>query len=679
MTSRVSISLLSLPFLLFFFCCKIAAADDTESWAGTHYRLVWVQDHGDGADSLAHGRNLVLYGLDSRDGRGERPLVKEKGNYFKPLITPDGKQVVVSDRLSRQMYVIDWETGKQTALGQGVAVEVWQEPEGRFFFSKPRVWVYCFSGLQPENKYGTSQPLYRFELDNPKKKELIWDSTNMAWSNVQLSRDGEMIGGLFPWPHGGVLSGKDHKWQRLGRGCWTSLSPDNSKILWIFDGLHRNVLMHKVESGESWKVNVNSGPGMNGFEVYHPRWSNHPRYFVLTGPYEKGEGGGNRIGGGGDKVEIVAGRFDAQAKNIESWRQLTHNKKADFYPDLWLENGEKADLEDGLTQPVIAEKALPWPASSAHLLFLWENMKAANQLSEDSPVGFYQCAVDLHGRALHTRNLELSLAGGWADTGDAGQKISGAQAGKKELAVEFSATTDPGQSGRIVAFTGSGADSLSLWQEKTSFTVKVGDKIIASWDKTLGGSQQPTHFALNLSDAGAELFVNGESVGRKKVVGGFKMPVASELVLGDTDGTWSGVLANLAIYNATLASDQIRAGAAHVQKNQSRGSGVERLVVTGRLLEKTEIPPPDSIGAYSRALVVNTYSVDSVQEGKYDGDRILVAEWAVLDRQIVKEYGSKDAETLILEKFGDHPELEGERQMMDLFEPDLEMYYRLSP
>ena len=37
----------------------------------------------------------------------------------------------------------------------------------------------------------------------------------------------------------------------------------------------------------------------------------------------------------------------------------------------------------------------------------------------------------------------------------------------------------------------------------------------------------------------------------------------------------------------------------------------------------------------------------------------------------------QQGERLTLEKFSDHPELEGERQMMDVFEPDLEMYYRL--
>jgi len=104
----------------------------------------------------------------------------------------------------------------------------------------------------------------------------------------------------------------------------------------------------------------------------------------------------------------------------------------------------------------------------------------------------------------------------------------------------------------------------------------------------------------------------------------------------------------------------------------------ERLVVEGKLAERTEIPAPDSIGAYRRALVVNTYFIDKVVSGEYGQDRVLVAEWAILDRTIVKKYDTPaHPEQLVLEKFGDHPELEGERQMMDVFEPDLEMYYRI--
>jgi hypothetical protein len=55
----------------------------------------------------------------------------------------------------------------------------------------------------------------------------------------------------------------------------------------------------------------------------------------MTGPYKEGEGG-NRIRGGGDEVEVYAGRFSPDLKKVEHWFKITDNEKGDFCPDLWL-------------------------------------------------------------------------------------------------------------------------------------------------------------------------------------------------------------------------------------------------------------------------------------------------------------------------------------------------------
>ncbi|PID72881.1 MAG: hypothetical protein CR992_01110, partial [Desulfobacterales bacterium] len=88
-----------------------AAASPLGRWVGAHSRVVWVQDQDKGSDTFGRSRELMLYGYDSVDGRGERPLLSEKGNYFKPLFTPDGKKVIVSDRLQRMIYTVDWKSG----------------------------------------------------------------------------------------------------------------------------------------------------------------------------------------------------------------------------------------------------------------------------------------------------------------------------------------------------------------------------------------------------------------------------------------------------------------------------------------------------------------------------------------------------------------------------------------
>ena len=35
-------------------------------------------------------------------------------------------------------------------------------------------------------------------------------------------------------------------------------------------------------------MNISKAPGVNDYEVYHPRWSNDVRYMVMTGPYTSG-------------------------------------------------------------------------------------------------------------------------------------------------------------------------------------------------------------------------------------------------------------------------------------------------------------------------------------------------------------------------------------------------------
>lgn len=650
--------------------------DRIGQWTGKHTRLVWLQDQGNGADALAHGNNLMLYGYDSRDGRGERPLLPKVDNWFKPLITPDGSQVIVSNRAKRQMYMVEWESGKVRELGEGVAVAVWQDPKPSFLLRRTTTWVYCLSGPQPENKYGSAQPLFRFPLDNPEKKELLWNKTHLQWSNIQLSRDGELMGGLFPWPDGGVLWMKDKRFQRLGKGCWTSLSPDNSKLLWIFDGLHRNLQIHDVPGGKSWNVKINGAPGIGGYEVYHPRWSNHPRYFVLTGPYVKGEGG-NKIGGGGEKVEIYIGRFDERAQKVEAWLKVTDNGRADFFPELWIEGGNEATLAESVAEADGPVETM-WPASRDRLVFVWENMKGANQLDEKSPIGFFQSNIDLRGTALFTRDFQLATGGGWGETGEAGRKIGAALARTGEAGVEFTLTPQEDQRGRIVSLTAGNQPGLVVAQQGSDLLVQTGDGDAAVWPGLLAAGQ-PLHLVLNAGGDGVELFADGRSLGKKP--GKFKpaeTPVDT-LQFGDPTGGWHGILEGLAVYDRPLPGREIAVNSRLAEsRNTTRAAAVDRLVVEGTLDQTTEIPAPDSLGAYRRALVVNTYSVDRVDQGEYGQGRVLVAEWAILDRTPIKTYDpAGPSERLVLEKFADHPELEGERQMMDVFEPDLEMYYRL--
>jgi hypothetical protein len=144
-----------------------------------------------------------------------------------------------------------------------------------------------------------------------------------------------MAGGNFPWPDAGIAQLPNKSWTRLGSGCWTALSQDDSYALWIFDDQHRNLFIDDISGKQGRWVNINGAPGIDGYEVYHPRWSNHPRIMTMTGPYREGSGP-SRILEGGRGVEIYVGRFNADFNAIESWWKVTNNDRGDFFPDVWV-------------------------------------------------------------------------------------------------------------------------------------------------------------------------------------------------------------------------------------------------------------------------------------------------------------------------------------------------------
>ncbi len=98
------------------------------------------------------------------------------------------------------------------------------------------------------------------------------------------------------------------------------------------------------------------------------------------------------------------------------------------------------------------------------------------------------------------------------------------------------------------------------------------------------------------------------------------------------------------------------------------------------MLEAAPIPTPKSILPYRRAMLVNEYEVVRVLEGNYEGTKILVAHWVIRDGQVLataaREPGS--VHRMTLEAYDAHPELEGERLVMDSDEFELRLYYDIN-
>jgi hypothetical protein len=688
--------------LLVLISCTGNAAKEKESklkkFTGTHTRVVWVQEQAKGGDTFAFSNHFKLVGFDSQDGQKERYLLDETANFYKPIFTPDGQQVVVSSRTKQEIYLVNFNKGNKKLLGKGVALDVWKAPD------TGKTWVYALAGDGPENKYFSTHPLIRFPLNKPSKRQPVWNKTHLSWSNFDLSRDGKLAGGLFPWPDAGILTFAENTWKKYGQGCWTALSPDNSGILWIFDGQHRNLNFINSFTEKSWKVNINSAPGIDGFEVYHPRWSNHVQFMTMTGPYVEGEGG-NKIGGGGQGIEIYLGKFSPNLEKIEGWFKVSHNQKADFYPDVWLANGYESNFStrEATSQAVKnAEQPTSTSENSEEVLFTWKNLKAENKLAESSPLGFQQLNVLPVQRAFFNRYLEMELHGAGYTAEWPGKEAASILQKQKQLGIEFLFTperTAPTTQGQLV-FIGSNKTSKDSYGLRVSQLAAGLDIELFAPSSSLAHIQipdlfhehRPEHIYIAVEKSALKVYAGGVLLREIKIKDShFASWQEADLVFGQTktdvfdndqNNIFNAAISNVAVHSQPLSAEGIAAKSKQISEKLQGRKPLETLSFQGKITEVSKVPAPESLGAYSRTLVVNRYAIDPKSvEGEYSEKEILVAQWAVLDRKILPETAAFTVGSqakLKVHPFDAHPELEGERLMMDMFDPDLELYYQVN-
>jgi len=671
------------------------AAPTLEQLAGTHTRAVWVQDLSKGSrDTFAWGQELRLAGLDSRDGKGERVILEKVGNCVKPMFTPDGKRIVFSDRHANAVHAIDWDGSGLRTLCRGIAVDVVADPDGK------RVWVYYMTE-SPKPRDKRKLPLRRHELDGA-RDELVWDQTALSIDNFHVSRDLTHASGLFPWPDGGIAELPNRRWTKLAGGCWTSLAPDDSYLFWIFDGPHRNVYVHN-RAGSSWLLCIGDGPGMNGFEVYHPRWSNHPRFIAVTGPYlgNGGKPGGNRIGQGGQAVEVYAGRLSPDFKAVEAWCKITSNQVGDFFPDLWVSGGETVNVPkavagvadaDPMTDQDLAEFKV-WPGIHEGLVFLWENSKVTNTVLDPDGKPVRSCKVIEHGKAIYTPDFGMDLRDGAVFAQDVDKVLLDACRASNQLGIEVTLIPpDLTQSGpaRIVSFSlDPGQRNFTLGQSnewlvfrlRTPQTGANGTNPEVKLCKLMPG--KPHHVVVSYLPGKLTCVVNGEPVRLSDTVrGDFSNWEQHHLLFGDEwtrDRDWDGMLEGVAIYARAIGQAEAeKRFALYSRKLQDRPRRMP-LIVQAKLVAKTATPAPEDIAPYRRCLGLYAYDVERVVSGICQDKRIAVAHWVILDSQALPDNRAVGRSMrLLLEPFDDHPQLKSERLAIDLDEIDLEQYIDLS-
>jgi alginate O-acetyltransferase complex protein AlgJ len=322
----------------------LAGPSGLHKLTGAHTRVVWMQAI-DPASTDAFGMlaGFRLMGLDTDDGLGARAILPGPLSCRKPLITPDGRQVVFTDSPRARVMAVNWDGSGLRELADGHATDVVLEP------GTGRVWVYAIQGNVGPPVFA-GRPLVRFQLDDPLRREVVWDKSEVSVDNLQVSSDGRRAAGLFPWPKVAIADLERGTLTEIGRGCWTSLAPHTGEEAWFFDGAHRNLIMEDPATRDSWMVSIQSAPGVEGYEVYHPRWSNHRRFFAMTGPFKAGEGT-NRIQAAGREVEIHVGRFADDLRRVERWARVTTNGQPDFFPDVWVDPVAEPAFDPGDVEP----------------------------------------------------------------------------------------------------------------------------------------------------------------------------------------------------------------------------------------------------------------------------------------------------------------------------------------
>ncbi|MFP7753222.1 TolB family protein [Thermodesulfobacteriota bacterium B35] len=310
------------------------APRDSGPFAGLHYRVVWVQDAAQNRDVFCQGNALRLMALDSRQPGVERQVVPGNGSFVKPLLSADGSRIVYSSRLDAdrsEVWLVNWDGSDRQRIARGRALALWRDP------ATGREWLYFQKNPAPGRPADTGI-LFRRPLEAGAGEERVWPGREIRLSQdtLQLAADGSRAAGLFPWPRAGVVGMADGRIRIYDRGCWTALAPDNSYLFWVFQDNHRRLTMVDTRGTGRWQVDISGAPLISGHEVYHPRWSNNRRYLAISGPYTIMHGG-NAIRGGGETIEILIGRFNSGLRAIEAWQQVTRNRRADFFPDLWVD------------------------------------------------------------------------------------------------------------------------------------------------------------------------------------------------------------------------------------------------------------------------------------------------------------------------------------------------------
>ncbi|MDP2932831.1 MAG: LamG-like jellyroll fold domain-containing protein, partial [bacterium] len=336
-----------------------------------------------------------------------------------------------------------------------------------------------------------------------------------------------------------------------------------------------------------------------------------------------------------------------------------------------------------------------WPGSFENLFFYWQNRSKANTFAD--PVAQFSCVcrAEAKGRARYGRHFEMAPSGGaFIADGGAGELIEKCAA-SGQLAVEVMITPDTNLKEQLLPIVGYAAKTgnwnFLLGQKENQLIFQMSsEKTEKNYTLTLGvlASNVPNHIIVSCSSSSVACYLNGKQIScHDSVFGGnwergsivFGNELQDEYAVNQVEkkSGWKGLIENVALNSRWIGPEEARNKYSASVAAITERKPLPVLSVEAKLISMPVIPAPESIAPYRRALAVGQYRIEQVTEGTCSNREVMVAQWAILDGQTLKSAQNQKGRKyrLRLEQFSDHPELEGERQIMDNDRFDLPLYF----
>jgi hypothetical protein len=558
--------------------------------------------------------------------------------------------------------------------------------------------------------------VYRYNLKRlDAEPELVWDKMPVGYRTV-VSPDGKYLVGEMPWPRLLVAPLPSGMMRQYALGCCPMVLPID--ILCGLGGEHQNIWMYTWE-GKSYAIPpANTMPGLTGKrDIWRPKMAANDGHFLVVKSYHEDSAGG----------DVYFGRFSADFRRIEGWAQISGSTSkstkeivsldtvgvdlegvsgntavniaaGDFDmqaapPDkvvnkeaaAWITpSREKPAVKTGTASAAAPAQAVSlWPVRQDGLLFRWSsgNTVAEPPLALNAsgqPIFAYRLTAN--GRALLGADFEMIPAGGSYQAAAVGPFLAQSWKAAGMLGIEAYVTpqdTARTEAGEIMSFgSKDGRYAFLLVQERNKLLLGVltsAAKAVEPGTLTeIATLPDARAVHLFVGHAGDNLacFLNGKSVYAGRLAGDYaNWPGDAEILFGASgkgERRWWGRLEKVAFYRQALSPEEVAAHAAAVATIVAARPAVERLVIEATLLQRTKTRT--DIDPYSRALGHYEYRVDKVISGYWREPRIHVMHWTVMDRKplpiaarpIEKSY------TLVLEPFGQQPQLRAELQQDDI-------------